>query len=481
MFGWLKTRAKVRPVRPVPRVIRASYDAAQTSESTRRHWKGADDLSARAANSPSVRRVLRMRARYEVANNGYARGMGKTLANDVIGTGPRLQVTTEDADVNRTIERQFGEWMRAARLARKLRTMRRAIFSDGEAFALFITNPKLDSPVELDLRLVEADQVATPDLVFDTPQAVDGIVFDEFGNPAEYHILRQHPGDRMGMLALKYDRVPAALLIHVFDEDRPCQARAVPEVTAALPVFGRLRDYTVAVIESAKQAAVFAGVLETSLPPNGETDDLAPEETLEPVHNELVATPAGWKLNQLKAEQPTTTYGDFKGENLDEAGRSVLMPSNITRGNSSNYNYASGRLDNQTYFKAIRVEQDDTFTNEVLDRVFVAWLAEAVLIPGYVPDSLRGVTRLPHQWIWPGTEHVDPSKESTADETDLRNGTTTRQILCAKQGVDWEADVAPQLEKENALMRRIALPAPGAPAPQTVSDPTSEEDVPTNG
>ena len=54
--------------------------------------RDADGLSADAANSPEVRRTLRNRARYEVANNSYARGIVLTLANDLIGTGPRLQM-----------------------------------------------------------------------------------------------------------------------------------------------------------------------------------------------------------------------------------------------------------------------------------------------------------------------------------------------------------------------------------------------------
>ena len=41
----------------------------------------------------------------EVANNSYARGIVLTLANDVIGTGPRLQMLTENAEANRFIER----------------------------------------------------------------------------------------------------------------------------------------------------------------------------------------------------------------------------------------------------------------------------------------------------------------------------------------------------------------------------------------
>ena len=72
------------------RIIRAKFDAAQTTPDNRRHWANADLLSADAAASAEVRRILRSRARYEVANNCYAKGIVLTLANDVIGTGPRL-------------------------------------------------------------------------------------------------------------------------------------------------------------------------------------------------------------------------------------------------------------------------------------------------------------------------------------------------------------------------------------------------------
>jgi hypothetical protein len=76
-------------------------------------------LSANAANNPEVRRVLRNRARYEVANNSYAKGIVLTLANDVIGTGPRLQMLTANAEANRQIERAFEQWAKAVSLADK--------------------------------------------------------------------------------------------------------------------------------------------------------------------------------------------------------------------------------------------------------------------------------------------------------------------------------------------------------------------------
>ena len=79
----------------IRRIMRARYDAAITNDENRRHWANADALSPDAAAAPTVRRTLRMRSRYEVANNSYARGIVDTLANYTIGAGPRLQMLTE--------------------------------------------------------------------------------------------------------------------------------------------------------------------------------------------------------------------------------------------------------------------------------------------------------------------------------------------------------------------------------------------------
>ena len=98
MFNWLKTiRSSSKPARVSDRqgllfrFLRGRYDAATTTDENRRHWASADGLSADVANSPQIRRTLRNRSRYEVANNSYARGIVLTLANDLVGTGPRLR------------------------------------------------------------------------------------------------------------------------------------------------------------------------------------------------------------------------------------------------------------------------------------------------------------------------------------------------------------------------------------------------------
>jgi len=438
-------------------VIRAKFDSAQTTADNRRHWANADGLSADAAANAEVRRTLRNRARYEVANNSYARGIVLTLANDVIGTGPRLQMLTEEAEANRQIEAEFAAWAKAVDLPGKLRTMRQARAQDGEAFAVLFSNDQLDSPVKLDLKLIEADQVATPSAkIKQGPKAVDGIVFDEHGNPVEYHVLKTHPGGGTAHLAdsTKYDRVPAESVVHWFRTDRPGQRRGLPDILPALPLFAQLRRYTLAVIAAAESAANIAVLMKTNAPAGGEAAEVEPMTEMEFSPNMAVFTPEGWEPSQVKAEQPATTYDMFKREILNEIARCLNMPYNIAACNSSGYNYASGRLDHQTYFKSIRVEQSHIET-VILDRILTAWLAEAVRVfdwPSFAKAS-EG-TDAPHQWFWDGHEH-------------------------ARCGLDWEEQLR-QRAKEVALMKELGLTSgqaqPSAPEKDDADDEDEEED-----
>lgn len=443
--------------------VASRYDAASRSKNLSRHWDGADHLSANAANSPEVRRVLRNRSRYETANNSYADGIVQTLANDVIGTGPRLQMLGLSAADNRLIEQRFTEWAKASHLADHLQCMRQARTTDGESFALFISNQNLSTPVKLDLRLIEADQIATPALKIGQ-HGTDGIEFDRFGNPSVYHVLDQHPGDNAYSANQSYKRIGARDMLHDFRAKRPGQARGIPEITAALPLFAMLRDYSLATLDAAKAAAYFAGVLFTDAPANGEADDIEALDAIQLERNMLLTMPGGWKIGQMKAEHPQATYAEFKREVLNEIARCLNMPFNVAAGNSSGYNFASGRLDHQTYFKSINVDRAH-IERRILDRIFAKWLQEAILIEGYLPQRLRSVNAdFKHQWFWDGTEHVDPAKEASAQKTRLENNTTTLADEYARKGQDWEAQLE-QRAKEIEKMKALGLtPAQVQPA-----------------
>ncbi len=457
----------------VPAVLRARYDAAQTTAENARHWAMADSLSADSAASADVRRRLRERSRYEVANNSYAKGIVLTIANDCIGTGPRLQLLSDSADLNRRVEAAFAQWARAVDLAGRLRTMRVAKSVDGEAFAVLTANPMIDSPVMLDVQLVEADRVASPLGTRSLLDAgIDGIILDTWGNPQTYSILRQHPGDLANWLTA-VDLIDADAVIHWFRADRPGQHRGIPEITPALPLFAQLRRYTLAVIAAAETAADFAAVLFTDSPANGEAQALEPMDVVELEKRMATILPDGWRLGQIEAQQPTTSYAEFKREILNEIARCLNLPYNIAACNSSGYNYASGRLDHQTYYKSIRVEQAH-LAEAVLDHILAAWLAEAGLLNEFA--DLRRIEGIPHQWFFDGTEHVDPAKEATAQATRLASNTTTLAYEYARQGKDWEVELR-QRAKEAALMRELGLTAAPTQTPSTDEEEEIDTDV----
>ncbi len=459
IFNWLKSSKTDGPKskrQPRRLNIKGRYDSAQTTDENSRHWVNADSLSAKRANSKGVRKILRDRARYEIANNSYAKGMVTTLANDVIGTGPRLQLLGMDDETNNMVEAAFLQWSESIKLCEKMRTMMKSLIGDGESFAVKINNFNLGNPVSLDIRLMEADQITTP---FMTPipslRRVDGIEFDEFGNPETYHVLRNHPGDSL-QFGIRFDRVPAQNIIHIFKEDRPGQVRGIPEITPALPLYAQLRRFTLATLTAAETAAMYSAVLHTNSGPDTEADPIDPMDVIDIERNMMLTLPEGWNMSQFKSEHPTTTYKEFKNEIINEIAVALSMPFNVAAGNSSGYNYASGRLDHQTYFKLIKVYQR-FFEREMLDRLFADWVAEASRIPDLIPRSMSVLgSSLPHAWFWDGSEHVDPLRESKAQDMRIRNLTTNYAREYALQGLDWRKQFE-QIKREKDTMKEMGI------------------------
>jgi capsid protein len=440
--------------------IRSKYDAAQTTGNNRRHWALADALSANAANSPEIRAIIRARARYEMANNSWAKGMALTLAKATIGKGPRLQMNTPNRELNRTAEALWIRWSRRVRLAAKLRTMRMARVSDGEAFGLIGINKGLDSQIDLDLRLIEADQIASPQRLarnfLGGADIVDGIQSDSFGNPTAYYVLPNHPGSDSLDVDLTARRIEARQVIHWQREDRPGTHRAVPEITPALPLFAQLRRYTLAVVDAAETAADYSVIFYTDLlPPDtgaAEVPEASEFGTIELERRMATFVPDGWKAAQMKAEQPTTLYDTFVRSIINEIARCLEMPLNIASGNSGGYNFASGRLDGQGFHKFIEVERDDCEVVAV-EPLFAVWLRQLTLLTQFA-EWRNGEESLPHQFFWDGNEPVDPVKEAAAQSTRLVNGATTLAAEYASQGKDWETQ---QEQRVREKLNKIQL------------------------
>jgi capsid protein len=456
--------------------LRAKYDAVQPGGENDRHWQNADGLSAEAAASPAVRHKLMRRARYEVQeNNCHGKGILLKHAFSVVGRCPKMQVESDNEEFNDLVEKWFGVWARAVKLGQKLRTMAMAKTCDGEAFAVMFTNRKRKG-VQLDLRLVEAEQVATPDLPWGTPNYIDGIKFDGDGNPVHYDILKHHPGGNdFSVNPLDYQHYRAADVLHWFREDRGNQKRGVCEFAPALPLFAMLRRFTLATIAAAETAADFAGVLHTNV---NNLDD-GPEETktldlIDVEMRSLLTLPEGWDMRQFAAEHPATTFDMFERVILTQMAQCVLQPYNIAAGDSSDHNFASGRLDHRLYDTYVGVERYDAECG-LLAKLAEAWYREFRLLArmtGLYTGDMPEFEELEITWLWDSADMaVDPNREANGENTRLGNGSLTFAELLGGRGRDWRKSfkqtakelglTVPELQKKiaNKLFESPAMAA----------------------
>ncbi|MGN0871340.1 MAG: phage portal protein [Victivallales bacterium] len=452
-----KTTKTCKPCKTSLPVVRARYDANVVTEENAAHWSMATLYDADTEASPEVRRDLRKKARYEEANNSWLRGIVCSYANDVIGTGPRLQITDGKDGANRT-EEEFSNWMKHVRLAEKLHCAIKARIRDGEVFLVLIRNPRIPGGVQLDIQLLEADRVANPFFMLYDERNIDGVILDEYGNPAAYQILKRHPGNSSCLMAgTAFTTVKAEYVIHLFRMDRPEQHRGIPEIAPSLVDCAILRRYTRAMVKKMETSANITGVMETDIPIDDEEDDDAIEK-VETWHqfalprDSILTLPNKHKLNTLNMQTPTDSQSAFAQQIKIDAGRNLNVPRNVALGDSSNYNYASGRMDFQEYDKTLRIEHNN-LELAALDKIFRAWFREYTFTAG-ASEPPR------HIWFWDGREHVDPGKEANAAETNLANATTNLAEIWGKRGRDWEIELeqrVKELAKEEELKKKYRV------------------------
>lgn len=474
MFEWLsglfksahppRSRSDVRGFAR-PRIRAASYEAATTGRNYDNYYAYALDTSANAELTATIRKRIRNRARYELRNNCYARGMCDTKANYVVGTGPRMQVMIDDGDLASAIEAAWRKWVRDVAFDELLRQALVARYGDsGEAFVVFADG---DSQIPIEPVLIECDRIFAP--ADQSVKSDDGVVYDSLGRPVKYYVCDTHPGDTYGQ-ALTFTTYPADVVAHVYRQIRPGQRRGIPDITPALPLFGNLRRFSMATLGAAETAADFAAVLYSDMSAQDqELNPLAPDmvdpfTTYDIERNQAMTLPYGWKMSQFKAEHPNAQHWEFIRACINEAARCLEMPVSVALLNSERLNYASGRLDHQVFFKSIVIERQ-RICNQLVYPTIARFLSFARLtIPG-----LSMLSEIPYDVVWDGFQHVDPAKEATAAQTRLTSGMLSYSRYYAQEGLDWEEEFA-QIAKEKTLMEELGI------TPEEVGDSMIDED-----
>ena len=464
-------RRKITLAGRFTRSLQAFFDTADETTSNEDLFAGAEDGTADQHANSAVRKRIRNIARYETANNGWLKGIGKTFKNDVVGTGPRIQIIDEglSEEDRRDISLKFNRWLRDIKFAKKLRTQINCRRVDGEGIGVLfpIDEDLADSyanPVKLGYRLVDGDRLRDPngtfyDLFESKPNYVDGVHLNRYGDAVMYDFVRDLPLGNDFSADEKPIRVKSKWVFHLFDQERAEQHRGVSELQPSLQTGGLLRQYMRSVIKAARNAAVLAGFIKTNLPPLVEettTDDgdvetceerCTPGDEVTLNEDTFQCLPDGYDFGQLDSKHPSQNHETFIKQTVEEIARPSCVPSNKARGSSADHNYASGRLDHQDWHKCLGIERFD-LECDVLDRMFEVWFSYAILLEGYLSDevrSLKGPNDYPptpaHKWYWDGFEHVDPNKEAKAQTERFRNGTDHLAEAWARKGKVWSEEI----------------------------------------
>lgn len=436
------------------------------------YWAYATNASADEIASAEARQVLRARCRYEYLNDPFAQNAARNLAIAVVGIGPRLQIHS-DRDGATAIERGFQKWSKAVRLVHKLHLAVRALVYDGEAFFRFVQDDRI--PGGFNMELIDAGRITSPTFGgYDRDENVlDGIRFDRYGNPVSYTVARHVVNPIYSGIPIEFETVPADEIIHLFIADLPGQHRGLPLMQSSLKSLSSLRRYNMAVIEAAETAACYAAMLESqALPLNESPDELAAMDEFTVPRRGAVVLPKGWKAYQMKAEQPTAQHGEFVKATLTGIGAGVGQPRNIISNDSSDYNYSSGRLDHQTFFRYVELIQQ--LLEYPLDTIFDRYIEET----GQNADR----NNIDVEWYFAELAHVDPLKEADAAIKLNDAGLLTKQEYFAKFGQDWEAQLA-QWNAERQRMQSASTKKISAEndSPRTEAPVESVQDTALNG
>ena len=458
------------------------YEGAKLSRLTA-DWL-ASGTSADAEVKSSLAR-LRNRARQLIRDSDHARQAKRTIQNNVIGTGVRMQAQVAmqrsrsrkrqlDTSTNDRIEASFRRWCRAefCHTGGTLafpdieRLLIGSAAESGDVFVRLVPMAFGGSGVPLALEVIEADQLdETVDGYAAVPgqQVVGGewrmgVHVNEWGRPVEYAFLTGHPGDsRYQSISSQREIVPAEQIIHLMVTERPGQSRGVTWFASAIKQLHHLAGYQEAEVVRARAASSLMGFITTQSGAGEEmgegTIDGEHVTTFEPGVFKTLFEGQGVEIPDLHA--PDGQFEPFVRAMLRAMAAGLGISYESLSKDYSQTNYSSSRLallEDRENWRTLQQYMIRAFH----ERVFRAWLRAAVMsgnleLPGYKasPERFEQV-----RWVARGWEWVDPQKEGQAYREAVRDGFMTQAEVVMSRGGDYHELIeqrASELEEQNQL------------------------------
>lgn len=359
------------------------------------------------------------------------------------------------------------------------------------------------------VHIIDPDRLSNPMEMIDTLHRRGGVEIDDHGVPTGYWLRRAHQLDWYAAAeSMQWDFFPREtpwgrpLMLHDLDRDRVEQHRGLSIFTPILNRFKMLNRFDSAEVQAAVLSAVMAMAIESPYDPeglkemldSGQTDGLtnysaqrAQYHGGKPISLEgvkIIPTFPGESVKPIPPAHPSAQYDPFSHAMLRHVAARLGTTAEDISGDLSKVNYSSIRAGMMTAWRTTKRRRDH-FNGGFANRVYAGWLEEAHDIAdlpmpssGEIPDFPEARAAFARcRWIAAPRGWVDPVKEAQGAALRLDSFTSTQEMECAEQGLDWE-EVLAQVAAERDRMKELGLPMPawiaGIPASTAEEKPVPQ-------
>lgn len=426
--------------------------------------------SATLAANPT----LRGRQRTLAANNAWLANGVAALKAAAVGTGIKPQSTHPDQAVRKKLQAIWNAWVDRADVEGRsdfngfTSRVYGTFIVDGESFVRLETVNR-----DLRLRHIPAEQVDagyTSDV--QGGRIIGGVEFDTNGLRTAYHVFRDAPGSPFPWsTALERTRVPAADMLHLFDQMWPGQVRGVSPLSTILLRLHELDQLEDAQLLRVKLGAMLAGFIRGgdesggAAGLSGTTTNGLLETGLEP--GTLKVLPSGSEISFSDPVEPGNVTDWIKLQLRAIAAGMGVTYEQLT-GDLSGVNYSSIRAGLVEFRRRIEALQHNVLVFQFCQPVWRRLMLLA-MIRGDLPDDGKPETLDAYcavNWIPPGWDWVDPENDVYADAQAIASGLKSRREVVAARGYDIEqldAEIAADRQRQQQLgldfSQPIAKPA----------------------
>jgi len=422
---------------------RGFYEGGKVTQANKDFWNANSDFETTA---DADRDKLRARARWLSGNNPIMDNIDNAIINNVVGKGIAFQSITGKKKFDEDVEALFKRWSKNKNLCDvrgqhsfsiMQRLMLKTRMVDGEIFIY-----KKITKDGLKIQLLEAESL-------DSTRKDKGLQVDGTGKVIKYHFKDANN---------KTVSIDATYVINYYLPERVTQYRGVSEYKQAIVDIKNFSGFQTASIQGARARANIAYAVKTS----GNGNNMYGADLKNNIQNingvSVLYMKQGEDISKLDPDSVATDYVQFSENTIRLIATARKISYELAFRDYSKVNFASSRASLIQDNKRFDTEQDH-FEEMVLDSIYETWLEVEILkgtvkASGFEKDPVKWVKP---KWIMPKRDLVDPLKEITATEKEIKLNLTCETDVANSRGEDYE-EILKKKQKEIELKVQYGVP-----------------------